>query len=247
MLQSPFFSTTRIWALRLRRRRHRFCSRVRARLAAVVLSLGLDADQELFQAAVGEKLQDTAVLSAQVDRMLKDSRASKAIPFFHLQWLGIDDMSEVIKDTKLFPQFNGALVDAMQAETASFADHVVRTGDGLLSTLLSRLLTRTPMVRSSVYGVTQPAAFKTGDQVALDPKERGGLLTQAAFLAPSRTAIRPRRFTAAFYSREPAVSADCRAAARCQRHTSSRIRGDDHPPAFRSARGQCRCVAPVTR
>jgi len=139
-------------------------------------------DQELFQAAAGEKLQDTAVLSAQVDRMLKDSRASKAIPSFHLQWLGIDDMSEVIKDTKLFPQFNGALVDAMQAETASFTDHVVRTGDGLLSTLLTAPYSYLDGPLFDVYGVTQPSAFKAGDQVALNPKERGGLLTQAAFL-----------------------------------------------------------------
>jgi hypothetical protein len=139
-------------------------------------------DQELFQAAAGDKLQDTAVLTAEVDRMLKDSRAAQAIPSFHLQWLGIDDMSEVVKDTKLFPQFDGALVDAMQAETGSFADHVVRTGDGLLSTLLTAPYSYLDGPLFSLYGATQPTGFKLGDQVALDPKERGGLLTQAAFL-----------------------------------------------------------------
>jgi hypothetical protein len=139
-------------------------------------------DKELFTLAGSDQLRDANVLSAQVDRMLADPRASDAIPYFHLQWLGIDEMDGIDKDLMLYPQFNPGLVDAMQVETAAFADHVVRSDDGLLGTLFTASFTYPTAPLFALYGVTQPAGFKPGDRVALDPAQRGGILTQAAFL-----------------------------------------------------------------
>src|SRR5690606_32657988 len=93
-------------------------------------------DDELFSLADDESLTQDAVLSAEVDRMLTDPKAADSIPLFHLQWLKIHDMSQVEKDSSLFPQWNESLVRAMQTETATFTDYVIREGDGLLDTLL---------------------------------------------------------------------------------------------------------------
>jgi hypothetical protein len=91
-------------------------------------------------------------------------------------------MDGIDKDATLYPQFNPALVDAMQAETGTFADRVIRGGDGKLGTLFTASFSYPTAPLFALYGVAQPAGFKAGDQVMLDPKQRGGLLTQAAFL-----------------------------------------------------------------
>ena len=81
-------------------------------------------------------LQEDTVLGAQVERMLANAKAADAIPSFHLQWLGLETLEGLDKDTRLFPSFNPALATAMRAETAAFTDDVVRKGDGLRRTLL---------------------------------------------------------------------------------------------------------------
>ena len=75
-------------------------------------------------------LQEDTVLGAQVERMLANAKAADAIPSFHLQWLGLETLEGLDKETRLFPSFNAALATAMRAETAAFTDYVVRKGDG---------------------------------------------------------------------------------------------------------------------
>jgi Protein of unknown function (DUF1592)/Protein of unknown function (DUF1588)/Protein of unknown function (DUF1595)/Protein of unknown function (DUF1585)/Protein of unknown function (DUF1587) len=140
-------------------------------------------DEALFARAAAGTLQDDAVLAAEVERMLADARAADAIPSFHLQWLGLDSLESTEKDAALFPQWNAAMASAMRAETAAFTDHVVRRGDGLMSTLLTASFSFPQGPLFQLYGVSQPAGFRAGDQVTLDSAQRGGILTQGAFLA----------------------------------------------------------------
>jgi hypothetical protein len=139
-------------------------------------------DDQLFSLAAQGMLTDDAVIAAQVTRMLADPRAADAIPQFHLQWLGIRDIAGADKDTASFPAWNPALGEAMQRETATFADFVVRRGDGLLSTLFTASFTFPEGPLFGLYGLTQPQGFAPGTQVTLTP-ERAGILTQGAFLA----------------------------------------------------------------
>jgi len=139
-------------------------------------------DAELSGLADQNMLQDDAVLGAQVERMLASAKAADAIPSFHLQWLGLETLEGLDKDTRLFPSFNAALATAMRAETAAFTDYVVRKGDGLMSTLLTASFSFPQGPLFQLYGVTQPGGFTAGTQVTLDPTQRGGILTQAAFL-----------------------------------------------------------------
>ena len=139
-------------------------------------------DQELFDLAADDSLRTESVLEAQVERLLADPRAGQAIAAFHLQWLGIGEMDGVDKDTARFPAWSDELSLAMRNETAEFADHVVRRGDGLMSTLFTGGFSflRGPLF--PLYGVSEPPGFTPGTAVELDPTERVGLLTQAAFL-----------------------------------------------------------------
>jgi hypothetical protein len=140
-------------------------------------------DDQLFALAANDQLRDPTIVAVEVDRMLADARAGDAIPYFHLEWLGIDNMDAIEpKDPVLYPQFDSVLTDAMQAETATFADRVVRNGDARLATLFTASYSYPTGPLFALYGVAQPAGFQSGDRVALDPSQRGGLLTQAAFL-----------------------------------------------------------------
>jgi hypothetical protein len=140
-------------------------------------------DAALFSAAGNGALNDSAALSAQVERMLSDPKAASTIGLFHRQWLALEDLPSKDKDPVAFPGYSEALVEQMLQETSLFSDFVVRKGDGLLKTLLTSNLAFPQGELFKVYGVTQPAGFSAGTAVMLNANERAGVLTQAAFLA----------------------------------------------------------------
>jgi hypothetical protein len=71
----------------------------------------------------------------------------------------------------------------MRAETADFADWVIRQGDGKLETLLTAPFSVIDERMAAVYGVTLPPDHVPGEPVMLDPTQRAGLLTHASLLA----------------------------------------------------------------
>lgn len=138
-------------------------------------------DTELLDAAGSGKLDSADGLRAQAERLLLSDRAKDALSSFHLQWLGLDGLLDIDKDPALFPDFTPALQGAMRDEATGFADFVIRRGDGRLQTLLSAPFTVAGTDLLKLYGATAaPAADGT---VQLDPTQRAGLLTQAAFLS----------------------------------------------------------------
>ena len=138
-------------------------------------------DAELLDAAAAGMLDAKDGLRAQAERLLASDRAKDALSSFHLQWLGLDTLLDIDKDPQLFPEVNDAVKAAMKDEAVSFADFVIRRGDGRLQTLLSAPFTIASTDVLSLYGATAaPAADGT---VQLDPMQRAGLLTQAGFLA----------------------------------------------------------------
>ncbi len=141
-------------------------------------------DQELREHADAGALETSEELQAQVIRMLQDPRAREGIAGFHRQWLEIEDLHSTEKNPEVFPQYDAALAAAMQEETEQFAYRTVADGDGRLETLLlgSHTYTEDPALLD-LYGVELPPDHTPGDPVALDPSQRGGLLTHASVLA----------------------------------------------------------------
>jgi hypothetical protein len=139
-------------------------------------------DDQLFSLAAAGTLADDAVLGSEVTRMLADPRAADAIPEFHVQWLGIREVAGADKDPAAFPAWSPAVAEAMRRETATFADFVVRRGDGLMQTLFNANFTFPEAPLFAIYGLTQPQGFAPGMQIPLNA-ERAGILTQGAFLA----------------------------------------------------------------
>ncbi len=140
-------------------------------------------DDVLLAAAGG--LSDPKNVRTQVSRMLADGRAREGLAAFHLQWIGIEgreSIREIAKNTAIYAKFTLPLRAAMRSETVSFVDHVMRGGgDGRLSTLLTAPFSFLDASMAALYGVTGPpgTSFVKTD---LDPRQRGGLLTQASML-----------------------------------------------------------------
>lgn len=140
-------------------------------------------DDALMAEAQAGKLTTPAEVLAQATRMLASDKATATLASFHRQWLGLDRLLTAGKDTKVFPEYTPDLAKALLTETTSFADSVIRNGDGKLATLFT--LAQSPLTPPlfPLYGLPVPAtAPAAGQLTALPQGERAGLLTQAAVL-----------------------------------------------------------------
>lgn len=143
-------------------------------------------DDELLARAEAGELTDPAVRAEEVDRMLADPRAARAIGDFWEAVLDTRTLQEGEHDTELFPQMDAQLVAAMRAEVRALAADVV-LDEGTWSALLhtTRSFVNAPLA-AGVYGSEVLGAAPSGDaleEVELDPARRPGLLTRAAAMA----------------------------------------------------------------
>jgi hypothetical protein len=137
-------------------------------------------DDAAFAAADANKLSTPDQIEAEARRMLKDPKAKIAIADFFTQWLGVTDLKSVAKDTKVYTAFTADLANSMVAETGAFTAAQVIDGDGKLSSVFTSTKSFVDANLAKVYGlaVTSPTPTATD----LNAAERGGILTQAAFL-----------------------------------------------------------------
>lgn len=157
-------------------------------------------DEELFRLAARGELR--AGLQAQVERMLKDSRAQAFVRSFTGQWLQARDVESVPINARVVlgpdaprnrdgrVEFDSELRKLMRSETEMYFEHVLR-GDRSVLELVDSDYAFLNARLATHYGV--PGV--SGDQLRLvklpADSPRGGVLTQGAVLAvtsnPTRT------------------------------------------------------------
>lgn len=131
-------------------------------------------DDALLDAAAAGELQTGEGLQAQAQRLLADGRARTAVGDFHAQWLGIDHLGDADKDPAVYPQFDGAMAQAMLDETRRFTSTVVLQGDGSLETLLTADYTYLEPPLFELYEIAQPPDHDSGMPVSLAGTSRAG-------------------------------------------------------------------------
>ncbi|HVT78864.1 MAG TPA: DUF1592 domain-containing protein, partial [Acidimicrobiales bacterium] len=140
-------------------------------------------DDTLLQAAQSGQLSTPAQVSTQITRMLADPRAANGLFTFHQQWLfnfGSQGRDLTQPLTKSSPLYTDAVANGLQTEFSDFVTSVY-TGDGTLQSLFTAPYAFVNKDLGALYGVSGPA---TGfAKVSLDATKRGGIFTQAAFLA----------------------------------------------------------------
>ncbi|MFM7056659.1 MAG: DUF1592 domain-containing protein [Planctomycetota bacterium] len=138
-------------------------------------------DDTLSALARSGELHRPEVLSAQVERMLQDSKAGAFTDNFTGQWLSLRDISATTPDRTLYPEFEELLQWSAVRETQLFFNELLTQNlsvrnliDSDFAMLNGRLAEHYGI--PDVHGV----AFR---KVSLSPEfHRGGVLTQAAVL-----------------------------------------------------------------
>jgi hypothetical protein len=145
-------------------------------------------DEQLFRLAEQTRLHDPAVLSAEVQRMLKDPRAAALVENFGEQWLNLRLMDRTKPDSEKFLSVDDELLDDMRRETLLFIEAVVRENRSILDFIDGRFShLNGPLAR--YYGI-KGVDGERFQRVELDGDERSGIMTQGSILSISSYATR---------------------------------------------------------
>ncbi|MBL8952985.1 MAG: DUF1592 domain-containing protein [Myxococcaceae bacterium] len=139
-------------------------------------------DEALKLAADKGELSTPEQVRAAARRMLLDPRARAVVSEFHQQWLDFDRIANVGKAASVYPRWSTAHAGSMHAETRAFVEHVVFDGEGTYDALLTAPYTFVDARLAELYGLPAPMGGAAMNKVPLDPKQRGGLLTQGSLL-----------------------------------------------------------------
>jgi hypothetical protein len=146
-------------------------------------------DEELLKVAEQGRLDQPAVLQAQVERMLRDPKSRALVDNFAAQWLRLRNLRSHTPLARDFPNFDNELREAFQTETEMFFESIIREDRSVIDllnadyTYLNERLARHYGI-PDVYG----SHFR---RVTLKDDTRRGLLGQGSILTvtsyPNRT------------------------------------------------------------
>lgn len=148
-------------------------------------------DEALLDQARRGRLDEPAVLAAEIDRLLADPRAEALATDFAAQWLELRSLAERTPDPARFPGFDDALRRSLRRETELLFLAVLREGRDVRD-LVDCDFTHVDALLAAHYGLPRPAG-QGFVRVALPRalRERGGVLGHASVHAvtsnPTRT------------------------------------------------------------
>lgn len=147
-------------------------------------------DDTLFTAAREGALHSREGVATQARRMLQDARAKNVVEAFHRTLFDVPRYATIRPSPTRFPEVSARFAEYATRENTLFVQDVVFSRQGRYSDLLTSSSTFVNDELARVYGLS--GTF-TGDfvPVALNPRERKGVLTQVGFLASHATSADP--------------------------------------------------------
>jgi hypothetical protein len=139
-------------------------------------------DDALLAAAAAGALATPAGIQTQARRLLADPKARTVMRDFYFQWLRLSGYSDLMRSATLFPNFNTALAGPMQEEALRFLEDLTFDTNGNFKDFYTAPHTFVNAPLAKLYGLNGITG-NAFERVELDPKTRGGLLTQLGFLA----------------------------------------------------------------
>jgi hypothetical protein len=145
-------------------------------------------DDPLLELAEHAKLRNPEELERQVRRMLADPRSAAFVSNFGGQWLYLRNVRSLSPNTRLFPDFDAELRQALQQETALFFESMLREDRSVLD-LLDADYTFLNERLAQHYGIPNiyGSHFR---RVKVTDENRRGLLGQGSILAVTSRANR---------------------------------------------------------
>jgi hypothetical protein len=139
-------------------------------------------DKELKKAAAAGALRTPEQVAAQAKRMLADPRARSKTQAFFQHWLQMNHVEDLSKDAKLYPGFTPEIISDLRTSLNLFLEDVVWNGDSdYRKFLLADYLFLNDRL-AKFYGVKTNGTDEFL-KVALNPKERSGVMTHPYLLA----------------------------------------------------------------
>jgi Protein of unknown function (DUF1588)/Protein of unknown function (DUF1592)/Protein of unknown function (DUF1595)/Protein of unknown function (DUF1587) len=126
-------------------------------------------------ATAGSALMNADAREQQARRLLATSAGQAGLVRVIREWLGVDQINQISKDSTVYGSFAG-LLNSITTESVSFVDQVVNHSTGTLTELLGADWTVADAGLASLYGATSVGTGHT-------PVARRGILNQAAFLS----------------------------------------------------------------
>ncbi len=139
-------------------------------------------DDELLNLASNQQLNNREILTAQVERMLADSRSRRFSEHFVRQWLGMQLLDYLHVDRKAYPHFDPSLKEAMQEEPVAFFHEILQTNQSVFDFIHSDYTIANERLAKH-YGLTDVRGNHFRRVMLNSQHARGGLLTQAGLLA----------------------------------------------------------------
>jgi hypothetical protein len=138
---------------------------------------------EALLAAAGKNELSGAGLKTQVDRMIGDARAHRALRDYVDDWLDAERLLRTSRDTDMFPQFTGALASEMREEIHRLFERVVWQDDAdMIAGLLKAEKTQITPALAGIYGLSGGQGDAVSEMSLANQANRQGLLTQPGIL-----------------------------------------------------------------
>jgi hypothetical protein len=141
-------------------------------------------DDQLLAAARAGQLASADARESHARRLLAAPGGQARLVRVVREWLGIDGVADVAKDTTVYPGFQ-ALRPSMDTESTSFIGEVLKTGTGTVGELLGADWSVVDAPLAQAYGVTLGTDTSAGGlpRTSLAGGGRRGILNQGAFLS----------------------------------------------------------------
>jgi hypothetical protein len=141
-------------------------------------------DQTLMDAANGvngASLVSASDVATQATRMLADSRATGALADFADQWLDIENMNSVTKDTQFTTWSANVAADMHTESLTTFTQAVL--GNGSYTSLLTSPSSYINQDLATFYGLSGAPTFSAATNVSTSANQRMGILTDGSVLS----------------------------------------------------------------
>ena len=139
-------------------------------------------DDELLDAAEHGRLDTVAGVRVEAERMLDDPRAHAGTASFFRQYLSLETMGNVEKDTTAYPVYSHALAASWRGSLERYVDDAFWNGKTFRA-LLTMPTVYADAQFSTAYGMTSNAASGTFAKLAMPPGRYEGLLAQPGMMA----------------------------------------------------------------
>ncbi|MEM6363867.1 MAG: DUF1592 domain-containing protein, partial [Planctomycetota bacterium] len=146
-------------------------------------------DDRLLDLAESGQLVEPENLTAEVNRMLKDSRSDSLVTHFASQWLYLRNLDSLSPDLRAFPDYDSNLKRAFRGETEHLFRHMMRQDASVMSLFVSDFtFLNERLARHYGIGGVLGSHFR---KVSLPAdSNRGGILRHGSILAVTSYATR---------------------------------------------------------